>query len=222
MALALGEVLTARPIVGVWLSLAAGCAAVAWALRGWLPPRWALLGGLLIASYGIRSGVRVAAVITLLLAAAVLITQRRGYREQAASTQAFEKVSASAILAQMPAEMKRLLVAECLVRFGEAIAAAFIVLYVTNVLGYSVRAYGTLYALQQTVSLVMYLMMCTGSSLWLTDRPSAMRPSAGSARSRCIMVGRGPRVKGAMQSEPPPPRSMSGSARPRVHRAQAG
>jgi len=53
--------------------------------------------------------------------------------------------------------MKRLLAAECLVRFGEAIAAAFIVLYVTSVLGYSAPAYGALYALQQTVSLVMYL-----------------------------------------------------------------
>jgi len=115
------------------------------------------LGGLLIASYGVRSGVRVAAVITLLLATVVLITQRRGYREQAASSQGFEKVSVSTIFARMPAEMKRLLVAECLVRFGEAIAAAFIVLYVTSVLDYSAPAYGMLYALQQTVSLVMYL-----------------------------------------------------------------
>jgi len=45
------------------------------------------LGGLLIAHYGVRSGLRIAAAITLLLAIAVLITQRRGYREQTASTQ---------------------------------------------------------------------------------------------------------------------------------------
>lgn len=89
------------------------------------------LGGLLIANYGVRSGVRFAAIITLLLATAVLITQRRGYREQATSVQGFEKVQVRTILARMPAEMKRLLVAECLVRFGEAIASAFLVLYVT-------------------------------------------------------------------------------------------
>ena len=57
----------------------------------------------------------------------------------------------------MPSQLKRLLVAECLVRFGEAIAAAFIVLYVTNELGHSAPTFGMLYALQQAVSLVMYL-----------------------------------------------------------------
>src|SRR5262247_1231452 len=41
------------------------------------------LGGLLIASFGIISGLRVAVGITLLLALIVLFTQRRGYREQA-------------------------------------------------------------------------------------------------------------------------------------------
>ncbi len=115
------------------------------------------LGGLLIASYGVQSGVRIAAVITLLLATAVLITQQHGYRTQEASSRNFEKVPIRAILARMPVEMKRLLAAECLVRFGDAIAGAFIVLYVTNVLGYSAPAYGLLYALQQAVSLVMYL-----------------------------------------------------------------
>jgi MFS family permease len=57
----------------------------------------------------------------------------------------------------MPSQLKRLLVAECIVRFGEAIAAAFIVLYVTNVLGHSAPTFGALYALQQAVSLVTYL-----------------------------------------------------------------
>ncbi len=115
------------------------------------------LGGLLIASFGVLSGVRVAAVITLLLALIVLITQRRGYREQAVSADSYEQVPIRRIFAQMPAALKRLLLAELLVRFGESIAAAFIVLYVTGVLGHSAPAYGTLYALQQTVSLVMYL-----------------------------------------------------------------
>src|SRR5262245_40373844 len=112
------------------------------------------LGGLLIASLGIVTGVRIAAGITLLLALLVLVTQRRGYREQTIAEKPFEDSPALAILARMPATLKRLLVADCMVRFGEAIAAAFIVLYVTNVLGYSAPVFGMLYALQQSVSLV--------------------------------------------------------------------
>src|SRR5262245_7923290 len=115
------------------------------------------LGGLLIASFGVLTGVRIAAGITLLLALIVLFTQRRGYREQSVTERKFESAKASTILARMPAALKRLLVAECLVRFGEAIAAAFIVLYVTSALGYTAPAFGTLYALQQAASLVTYL-----------------------------------------------------------------
>jgi hypothetical protein len=49
LALAVGQVLTGQPLVGVWLSAALACAAICWMLMAWLPPRWALLGGLLAA-----------------------------------------------------------------------------------------------------------------------------------------------------------------------------
>jgi len=47
--LALGQVLTGQPLVGVWISTVLGCAALTWALYGWIRPRWALLGGLVTA-----------------------------------------------------------------------------------------------------------------------------------------------------------------------------
>ena len=115
------------------------------------------LGGLLIASLGVVSGVRVAAAVTLLLALGVLVIQRRGYNERLSSARSYEKLPVRVIFARLPAELKQLLAAECLVRFGEGLAAAFIILYITSVRGYSAPAYGALYALQQAVSLVMYL-----------------------------------------------------------------
>ena len=87
LVLAAATVLWGEPAVGVWIATAAACAAATWALQAFVPPRWALFGGLLAAlRFGVFSywattfwgGSVAAAAGALLLGAVARLSGRTG------------------------------------------------------------------------------------------------------------------------------------------------
>ena len=115
------------------------------------------LGGLLIMVFGIGVGVRAALVATILLGMGTLVMQRFGFVENPPFEYHDDQGALGSSLRRLPLVLKRLLFVECVVRTGEAVAASFIILYVTDVLNVGIESYGLLYALQQMIAIVMYL-----------------------------------------------------------------
>jgi MFS family permease len=115
------------------------------------------VGGMMLAGLGIIVGVKFALAITIGLALLVLSAQFFGFQESIHAFSTSPKQPVRIVFRSIPSSLKRLLVVECLVRFGEAMSLSFIVLYVTNVLNFSVAQYGLLFALQQFIAVSMYL-----------------------------------------------------------------
>jgi predicted MFS family arabinose efflux permease len=115
------------------------------------------LGGLAIGAFGILAGFRLACAMTVAIALGVLLLQYRLFRDREPGPGARTSPRAGAGRRPMHPQLRRLLVADCLVRIGEGIAASFIVLFVTQVARRSAAEYGMLYAVQQAVAIAAYL-----------------------------------------------------------------
>ena len=112
-----------------------------------------VLGGALIASRGVLSGVHIGLVITLVLAAVTaLLVQRINIPVKRA-----EAINIHGVWRTFHSALKRLLISDVIIRMCEGMAGIFAILYVTNVQHFSVARWGTLIAIQKTTSILVYI-----------------------------------------------------------------
>jgi MFS family permease len=112
-----------------------------------------IIGGALIASMGVVKGIHVGLLITLALAALtiVLVLKLRTLHQAPHATnirgvwQSFHRV------------LKRLLISDIIIRTCEGMTGVLAILYVTNIHGINVAAYGTLIAIQMITSILVYI-----------------------------------------------------------------
>jgi len=110
-------------------------------------------GGAMIAALGIIKGVHIGLLITLLLAViTALLVMRVDIKIKAA-----EVTNIRGVWQSFHAVLKRLLISDIIIRTCEGMTGVLTILYVTNVLGFSVARFGTLVAIQMVTAILVYV-----------------------------------------------------------------
>jgi MFS family permease len=112
-----------------------------------------VVGGLIIASRGIVSGVHIGLVVTLALAALTVLL----IRFINIARIPHHPTNILGVWNSFPHGLKRLLVSDIFIRTCEGMADVLIILYVTNVLHISVARFGALIAIHTVTTLLIYI-----------------------------------------------------------------
>jgi len=112
-----------------------------------------IIGGMLIASWGIVKGVQAGLVIALVLAAVTLLLVTR----ITLTIEPAKVTNIQGVWRSFHSALKRLLVSDVIIRTSEGMTGVLTILYVTNIKGISIAWYSTLIAIQMLTSIVVYL-----------------------------------------------------------------
>jgi MFS family permease len=121
------------------------------------------LGGVMIASLGLMTGVRIGLAIAIAAAAAAFIVAGRAAprADEETPLQGARHVarhdSLRDVWREMPRPLRRLLASDMLVRTCESLVDVFVVLYATQVVGISAPRFGALVSVQMVSSMVVYV-----------------------------------------------------------------
>lgn len=112
-----------------------------------------VIGGAMIASLGIVSGVRAGLLVTLGLAALTLLLVLKVN----ITIKSSEATNIRGVWRSFHPALKRLLISDVIIRMCEGMTGVLTILYVTNVQGLSTARFGTLIAIQMVTSILVYI-----------------------------------------------------------------
>jgi len=113
------------------------------------------IGGILIARFGLLSGIRIALVVTIVLALISILGQRRLYLP-ASEAARHEPLGLISHFRPLDSGLKRLLLSDIFIRTCEGMAGVFVVLFVTNIVHLSAPQFGALVSIQMATSIAVY------------------------------------------------------------------
>ena len=112
------------------------------------------LGGLAIAAFGVRAGVRLGIAATLVLALAALSAL---VRIRIPVVPEGEPIGIRGIWRSLPSPLKVLLLSDVFARTCEGLVDVFLVIYATGVIGVTAPQYGVLIAIQMATAILVYV-----------------------------------------------------------------
>jgi len=114
------------------------------------------IGGLLIAYYGMTTGVKNGLFFTIVLAFMILFLQNRYY----VKTETYDKLEETgniiALFKKINPNLKKLLLSDIFIRTAQGLSETFIIFYTMDVIGITSFQFGTLIAVQMTTSVLVY------------------------------------------------------------------
>ncbi len=113
-----------------------------------------VIGGALIAAYGLVSGVRIAFGLALVLAVVSLVVQQRMAPNK---TEKYQPLRLRQFVRQFDPGLKRLLVSDILIRFCEQIPYAFVVIWVMDIAQKGALEFGWLTAIEMGTAMLLYI-----------------------------------------------------------------
>jgi len=114
------------------------------------------IGGYLIQSFGLREGMKIGFIISILTAVLAIVVQKRFYT-RISRKKVVEKLRLVELWTVMDQNLKRLLISDILARTASYMVKVYVVLYVLNVIGAPPIYYGFMISIQMTTSILGYL-----------------------------------------------------------------